>query len=150
MLDRQRLGKQRVEAYQILQVLFGIKTGWVGHPAVEMWRGYELALGVYANHMCIEWCKRGYEDNMKERVIALVEEHLIVEERLRHQFPLWLGYPKVHATHRKMLYEKDPEHYGPFNRAEADLMATPCCEGCNYYWPTHTNEWVAAMKRRAA
>lgn len=43
-LDRQRLGKQRVEAWQILQALTGASRGWAHHPAAKMWRGFERAL----------------------------------------------------------------------------------------------------------
>jgi hypothetical protein len=35
VLDRQRLGKQRVEAMQILRVLAGETAGWGNHPAVR-------------------------------------------------------------------------------------------------------------------
>ena len=46
-LDYKRLGKQRVEAYQILQALSDPNYGWQNHPAVKMWRGYEEALVAY-------------------------------------------------------------------------------------------------------
>ena len=38
-LDSKRLGKQRVECLQILNVLEGRRTGWQNHPAVKMWAG---------------------------------------------------------------------------------------------------------------
>jgi hypothetical protein len=38
-LDNRRLGKQRLEAYQILRTLRGLSPGWSHHPAVAMWRG---------------------------------------------------------------------------------------------------------------
>jgi hypothetical protein len=46
-LDYRRLGKQRVEAYQIIRTLTGESKGWVHHPVVKMWLGYETALMVY-------------------------------------------------------------------------------------------------------
>ena len=48
-LDRQRLGKQRVEAFQILNILLERtdRKGWKNHPAVKMWSGYENALKLY-------------------------------------------------------------------------------------------------------
>ena len=48
-LDYRRLGKQRVEAFQILNILEGktTKAGWKHHPAVLMWKGYENALKKY-------------------------------------------------------------------------------------------------------
>ena len=42
-LDYRRLGKQRVEAFQILNALAGKSKGWTSHPATKMWRGYETA-----------------------------------------------------------------------------------------------------------
>ena len=37
-LDRQRLGKQRVETAQILRCIVENRTGgWANHPAVRMW-----------------------------------------------------------------------------------------------------------------
>lgn len=38
VLDNKRLGKQRVEAIQILNVLLGVTQtkGWRNHPAVKM------------------------------------------------------------------------------------------------------------------
>ena len=45
-LDSRRLGKQRVEAHQILNILLNrTKTkGWRNHPAVKMWKGHVNAL----------------------------------------------------------------------------------------------------------
>jgi len=39
-LDYRRLGKQRVEAKQILDVLNGKTTAWQNHPCVKAWKGY--------------------------------------------------------------------------------------------------------------
>jgi hypothetical protein len=47
VLDRQRLGKQRVEVLQLLGALTGQRPGWVNHPAARMWRGHERALARY-------------------------------------------------------------------------------------------------------
>jgi len=46
-LDYRRLGKQRVEARQILNILLENRKngGWVNHPCTKMWRGYHDALG---------------------------------------------------------------------------------------------------------
>ncbi len=44
ILDRQRLGKQRVECKQILDIILGraTKKGWAHHPAVKMWSPYQF------------------------------------------------------------------------------------------------------------
>lgn len=41
VLDRQRLGKQRLEVLDIINALLCIKQGWKNHPIVKAWRGYE-------------------------------------------------------------------------------------------------------------
>ena len=66
-LDYKRLGKQRVEAKQILNALDPDYNGkgWVTHPATQMWAGYEDALKLYANEMITEWKKRGYNNTMQ-------------------------------------------------------------------------------------
>ena len=57
VLDYRRLGKQRVEAKQILNVLLDRTTtkGWRNHPIVRMWAGYENALKQYFNECVDEW-----------------------------------------------------------------------------------------------
>lgn len=73
-LDWRRLGKQRVEARQILTALQ--KGGaWHKHPAVLMWRGFEAALGLYSDYMIREWVKRGYRNNMKFLHEGVLEDH---------------------------------------------------------------------------
>ena len=102
-LDYRRLGKQRVEAYQILNVLLSRnnRKGWRNHPATKMWLRYENALKLYTN-MCIdEWKKRGYVNNMKYEVI----EGSVV-------LPPWMGDKAFHLSHRSNLVRKLPERYG--------------------------------------
>jgi hypothetical protein len=116
-LDYRRLGKQRVEAYQILNVLTGKRTGgWVNHPATKMWRGYEDALKHYMNVMITEWVARGYNNNMELNVIPP-----------NFKYPEWLG-GTIHETHRAALLYKDFDHYKQFGWDELPLL--------DYYWPT--------------
>jgi hypothetical protein len=44
VLDPQQLGKQRVEALQVLRALTVPGYGWKNHPAVRMWAGYVESL----------------------------------------------------------------------------------------------------------
>ena len=68
-LDYRRLGKQRVETYQILRTLTGKSDSWKNHPAVKMWRGYEKALCAYGLAICEEWrYVRGYKDTCCEKI----------------------------------------------------------------------------------
>ncbi|MDX1489618.1 MAG: MSMEG_6728 family protein, partial [Acidiferrobacterales bacterium] len=102
-LDRQRLGCQRKEAWQILNALTGIKVGWRNHPAVKMWDGYELALMHYYNCALKEWAARGYK-NVKLQPFTVDIDSIVM--------PPWIGNPNLHASHRSNLLRKDPSHYG--------------------------------------
>ena len=116
VLDNKRLGKQRVEAYQIKRVLAGLTVGWRNHPAVLMWRGYEDALDEYGREMCLEWIRRGYTDNMLERF----------QHKPRVILPPWLGDSRLHLSHQSNLIRKYPEHYKPI------FPDTP--DNLEYYW----------------
>lgn len=118
VLDRQRLGKQRVEAFQILNVLLNRtdKKGWRNHPAVKMWKGYENALKLYFNKAVKLWISRGYKNTMKFEVI---DGKIIL--------PKWFGDAKFHASHRSNLLRKDKKHYSKFGwKEKSDL---------EYLWP---------------
>lgn len=68
-LDYRRLGKQRVEAYQIIHAIkFG--GGYSRHPVVRMWHGHINALKHYYNLAIDEWVKRGYINNMHKMKIS--------------------------------------------------------------------------------
>ena len=101
-LDYRRLGKQRVEAYQILNVLLDRTTtkGWRNHPAVKMWQGYENALKLYFNECVNEWKSRGYKNNMKYEII---DGEIIM--------PPWVGSRECHRSHKSNLTRKQPEYY---------------------------------------
>jgi len=116
-LDRQRLGKQRVEAMQIYNVLTQRtnKKGWINHPAVLMWKGFEDALALYHNLCIKEWINRGYKNNM-----LLIECDNVV-------YPSWFGNETFHSYHRATLLLKNYEWYSQFGWNE-----TPKYE---YMWP---------------
>ena len=119
-LDDVRLGKQRVEAYQIVRTLDGVTSGWRHHPVVKMWRGFEGALVDYGLATCREWTARGRADT--------VHDKLLVHERpLPHPLPPWLGDPALHASHRSNLLRKDPAWYGRFGWSEGPDLP--------YVWP---------------
>lgn len=130
-LDRARLGKQRVEAGQILRTLLGWSDGWAEHPAVRMWRGYEVALFAYLQIMRDEWAARGYRNDKTDAFMATVRES---GELLRRSIlpPPWLGDRAFHLSHRSNLLRKAPEHYRQYwPRLRADLP---------YVWPTNEME----------
>jgi|TARA_B110000438_G_scaffold143536_1_gene138381 hypothetical protein len=108
-LDWRRLGKQRIEAMQILRALENHTYGWQNHPAVNMWRGFEAMLAVYHNTIIEEWISRGYRNSMK-----------IIIPSSAPISPCWLGNSEFHASHRSNLLRKDPEHYAQFGWTESD------------------------------
>ncbi len=115
-LDDRRLGKQRVEALQILNALRDPLNGWRHHPAVHMWRGYEDALRLYMNAVIAEWVRRGFRNAMP-----------LAEVRGRPAMPPWLGDPAFHASHRSNLLRKDPAYYARFGWTEPPDLP--------YVWP---------------
>lgn len=127
VLDRQRLGKQRVETLQILNTLVGNTKGWSNHPAVRMWRGYECALVRYGLAMCLAWTRKGYADTCKGKMLERVK-HIGGElEVMTQPYPDWLDDARVHESHRSNLIRKDPNHYG-----KVWPLITP---NLPYYWP---------------
>jgi Pyrimidine dimer DNA glycosylase len=126
VLDRQRLGKQRVEAYQLLTgLLTGSPTwGWRNHPAARMWRGHESWLLSYTQAACAEWVNRGYRDSIHCKVRDLSERACSPECQTR---PEWLGEKEFHRSHQSNLLRKLPAHYSQyFEDVSTDLP---------YVWP---------------
>jgi len=122
-LDYRRLGKQRVEANQILNIITGKakpnKKGgiaWINHPAVKMWWGYENCLVLYRNVIISEWVSRGYNNNMP-----------LLDVKLPITYPKWFGNKLFHASHRANLLRKDFEYYSQFGWNEDPEM--------EYFWP---------------
>lgn len=107
-LDRQRLGKQRVEVVQLLRALSGETRGWASHPAARMWRGHEHALAQYGRAICGEWISRGYRDNC----LPIIEEY--ARRFVDTGNPKWIGCPEFHRSHQSNLVRKLPEHYRRF------------------------------------
>jgi len=100
-LDRKRLGKQRVEASQILDLLEGrVNNNWINHPAVRMWGGYNMYLRYYYNTMIEVWVNRGYENNM-----------IKLAPGVRPVRPWWHNDPRLLYSHRANLVKKFPEYY---------------------------------------
>lgn len=123
VLDRQRLGKQRLECKQILTALVVPGTGWSNHPATKMWRGHEVALLHYMQAVIDEWVRRGYVNN--------IEVPWMLRGGRVFRLPLWLGDAKFHASHRSNLLRKDPVHYGQFGWAEPNDLP--------YVWPSQAS-----------
>ena len=126
-LDYKRLGKQRVEAKQILNALDPEydKKGWKTHPATMMWKGYEECLKYYTNCMITEWKKRGYNNTM--------EYYAVNTDDIK--YPPWLGIPEFHKSHRMNLLRKDYDYYADHFQKESGSTAFEI-ESYPYWWPT--------------
>ena len=128
-LDRSRLGKQRVEAYQIWRALMGKgrklpdgtegppTKGWVNHPATLMWKGHTCFLAKYMNTMIDEWVARGYTNNMAK-----------LPHCRNPRPPWWWGWDQVHKSHQASLNRKMPEWY--------HFELEPEWVDAGYVWPT--------------
>lgn len=129
VLDRLRLGKQRVECLQIINTIAAgdEARGWRNHPAVAMWRGYEYALVRYSEAVCDEWTSRGYQDGCKDQILRVFDEWQDGKCLCWSEYPAWWLDSLVHESHQGNLVRKLPEHYGVF-WPDAD----PSVE---YVWP---------------
>lgn len=127
VLDKSRLGKQRVETLQILKALADSTYGWQNHPAVVMWRGYEFGLIDYGVAICDEWLTRGYQDTCKKQI----EDFFGVFDDSRWR-PWWLGDPRLHISHQSNLLRKAPWAYGHlWPDVPRDL---------EYWWPSRETQ----------
>lgn len=120
-LDNKRLGKQRIECLQILKALNDSSYGWQNHPAVKMWRHWNISLASYGEIICLEWRKRGFKDTCLEKLkpySALRVDLQPCPSKFTEEF---------HASHRSNLLRKDPVHYGQFGWTEPQDLP--------YIWP---------------
>ena len=118
-LDRQRLGKQRVEVLQILRTLNGETDGWANHPAVRMWRDYVEALVEYGTEICLEWIRRGYRDQCAARILDQSWGNDLV-------YPPWIT-DEFCLAHQSNLVRKLPEYYRRYFPEVPDNLP--------YIWP---------------
>ena len=142
-LDQRRLGKQRVEALQVLRGLTTPGYGWRHHPAVRMWRGHEEALGTYGVTICRAWFARGFADTCELQLREELARVGVVAPRNQEELaaagalPPWLGDPALHRSHQSSLVRKDPDFYRPlFPDVPDDLP---------YVWPVRSGTPDASL-----
>lgn len=118
-LDKRRLGKQRVEAFQLINVIESKDNtkAWYNHPAARMFRRNIDALKHYYNLSLETFRKRG-GNNIKLKPIGFDTNYL---------FPNWFGDFNFHRSHRSNLLRKDKVYYGRFGWSEPDDLS--------YIWP---------------
>jgi len=120
VLDMKRLGKQRVETWQIVQALTIPGYGWKNHPAVKMWTGHVPALVEYGIAIVEEWRVRGFKDTMLPRFQGIADPQNAIA-------PYWLGDAGFHAAHRSKLLSKNFDWYSKYGWAELPNL--------EYVWP---------------
>ena len=105
-----------------------------------MWEGAEAELYRYAMTAVVLADMRGIKtDKNKSNLESLSRDRksLMWEDNT----PIWASTPtiikRVNATHKAKLYRKDPIFYAEFASAVNDPYNKPCCDKCQYYWPTH-------------
>ena len=131
VLDRLRLGKQRVEVLQLLNSIKASKEnkpyrGWKNHPCRNMWylkdkHDYSNALVVYGLAVCKAWKERGYKDTCYEKISAHYDHSTDTVT------PPFMGVNKFHESHRSMLTQKASDWYRKL------WPSTP--DNLEYYWP---------------
>ncbi|MEO7236832.1 MAG: MSMEG_6728 family protein [Lapillicoccus sp.] len=147
VLDRKRLGKQRVETIQVVRALTRPGYGWGNHPAVLMWRGFEEALGRYGLSCCQAWVELGFGDTCALTIATDLRAAGVHTVRTQQQLaaadalPPWLGDEALHRSHQSALLRKEHEHYRPFFPDIPDDLA--------YVWPVRSKTAIAAEQRRA-
>lgn len=127
-LDYRRLGKQRVESWQILGSIQKKKNGatkgaWINHPCIRIWYDNELALVNYSIAMCEEWIRRGYKDTMLERFLRMKDD--FENQNYDSSLPSLYGNDLFHLSHQSNLLKKDFNYYSKFYNVPSDIP---------YYW----------------
>jgi hypothetical protein len=107
-LDTKRLGKQRVEAMQIIKSLENPNYGYKHHPVKRMWENHILALKYYHNCCINEWRWRGRYNTMAYYALPNVIS-----------IPVFSA--ELYLSHQSNLMRKDPEHYSKFFSIAPDL-----------------------------
>jgi Pyrimidine dimer DNA glycosylase len=107
-----------------MRTLVGESKGWINHPAVKMWAGFEECLADYWETIVNEWVSRGYVDNTLKELDRIAETYNF--DPFNYSKPAWLGNTDFHLSHQSNLLRKDKEHYIQFFDVPNNL---------EYIWP---------------
>lgn len=131
-LDWRRLGKQRIEAKQIHDIVSGKtpEARYKNHPAIKMWFGCEEALAMYHDYCLLEWKARGYNNTMSFLYLTYeTSAKLKINADYKPINPWWLGNEDFHRSHRARLIEKDEKFYLPKFPNDKNF------NNGKYFWP---------------
>lgn len=131
LLDAKRLGKQRVEAYQIINALGNSSTGWKNHPITQMWKDNIEGLKFYFNCSVDEWVKRGYKNTMNK-----------FDNVSEDSLPWWFFNEQLQKTHKASLLRKDPVFYTPLFPLEKEYYDT------GYIWTAKLPDNIIEKMKR--
>lgn len=136
VLDLRRLGKQRVEALQVLRATSVPGYGWRHHPAAKMWKGYPEALVCYGLAVCGVWAALGRPDTVAATLFIEFGRAARIQTELANagELPNWLGQGDFHRSHQSSLLRKDPAHYRPIFGSEVP-------DDLPYVWPV-SDRWT--------
>lgn len=140
-LDTFRLGKQRIEAFQIWKAVTSqSKKGWANHVVTRMWKDYLVALRKYLVICCRVYgsrkTKKGKFCQNTKMLEHIKENNLEVQEHETVVMPPWIGDAQFHDSHKAMLY-----HKGVQNVATGLFEENPYTEFkpyshiSEYHWP---------------
>lgn len=155
-LDNKRLGKQRLEATQILKCLEWYNSdrtdkapSYRRHPGILQWVGYDIALKHYLKAMCDEWISRGFKNT--------IDTEISNDDPV---FPWWFGeeyFPSFIKTHRNRLMQKDLDYYAEdktlaWKHISADykindIVKTTFDPNLDYYWPVRIDKTNGRVAR---
>lgn len=139
ILDNKRLNKQITEALQIYNCLKVKPSRWKNHPAVLMWKGYEVGLLSYGLACYQEWQdrfdtnKRGGKRDHKsgEKIIQILQEIRAKNIYDKKNAPKWIFNQDLNTSHQSNLIRKYPEYYSKlFPGVPNDIP---------YVWPTNNS-----------
>ena len=161
LLDMQRLGKQRVEAITIYNVIKknNTKIAWSNHPIVLSWKYLFftssscellglLALKYYINCMIKEFIKRGYNNNYRLKKIKCYQclmgydfecDNFSIPTKCHKcgnkfnlYLPWWCYWNPYIFSNIASLLRKNPFHY---NQYVEYLDFDPVYSNYGYIWP---------------
>jgi hypothetical protein len=140
VLDSKRLNKQLLEGRQIYKILAEDQYGvpWSNHPAVKMWRGFNIALYKYLDAVKDECDTRGIKTDINWEAIERIHR-FDYGHGINLVMPPWWGDDRIHESHRNNLFVKDPIFYEQFENANR----ITCCDRCNYFWPVTGHQYKA-------
>jgi hypothetical protein len=151
VLDRQRLGKQRLEAEDAIRVTLNVRAGLPeprrrNHPTRLMWENNLHALCQYAIAICDEWIARGYQDIMRPRFVKYMEQF---ED---NGMPFWLGNEDFHLAHRSNLLRKGRERFEAKGKRDTldhyRSLWSDTVDTLPYIWPVRIATTSNASNRR--